>query len=84
MESYVTLLEEKIRLLEENQSTNAAIGEERASTSHQTLNPQEPATVVPLPLSPSSLNDGIHLENSDAFGLFEFGITLNHLINGLR
>jgi len=79
MESYVSLLEERIRLLEETQSTKTAICEQPATISHQTMNAPERATVEQLPLSPSSLNDGLlDLENSDAFEHFEFGIKLNH------
>jgi hypothetical protein len=74
MERYVSLLEERIRLLEETQSTKTAIAEQGDSISHRTINNPKPAIVEQHPVSPTSLNDGVlDLENSEAFEHCELG-----------
>ena len=76
--SYVTLLEEKIRLLEENQTAQKVVNDQ--SNSERPPAPVQSATPPPTVISsliepPSSGNieEVLDLDNSGAFELLEFG-----------
>jgi hypothetical protein len=78
MNSYVSLLEEKVRQLEEKQNAQPAsadsLEDHSGNISPNALSGQDRIGSDQRPLSPASLNDGVlDLENSGAFELLEFG-----------
>jgi hypothetical protein len=80
MSSYVSLLEEKVRQLEEKQNARPAsagsLEDHSGNISPIGRSGQDQIGSDQRPLSPASLNDGVlDLENSGAFELLEFGCT---------
>jgi hypothetical protein len=78
MNSYVSLLEEKVRQLEEKQNARPvpadSLDDHSGNISPIAQSGQDQIGSDQRPLSPASLNDGVlDLENSGAFELLEFG-----------
>ena len=75
MNSYVSLLEEKVRQLEKQNGRPASADSlEDHSVSPNARSGPDQMGSDQRPLSPASLNDGVlDLENSGAFELLEFG-----------
>jgi len=77
---YVSLLEEKIRVLEERQNSQGVRNNSRNQSSPQPE--QEQLINEQRPLSPASLSDSVlDLENSGSFELLEFGRTAENKPN---
>jgi hypothetical protein len=71
---YVSLLQERIRVLEEKQNTQSVSEAGRNSPQNGIVTNQ--GSSEQRPLSPASLSDGVlDLDNSGAFELLEFGMT---------
>jgi transcriptional regulatory protein CAT8 len=73
---YVSLLQERIRVLEEKQNTQSVSERGQSSPQNGIVAVSNQGSTEQRPLSPASLSDGVlDLDNSGAFELLEFGMS---------